>query len=77
MKPGHNPKPAQVRAAREAVQLTQEQAAAVVYLTARGWQNYEQDGGVNQRAMPAALFELFLLKTGQISIREVKQSMVS
>lgn len=72
-KPGVSPSPAQVRAAREAAGCTQEQAGVVVHISARGWQNYEQERGGNQRSMSAAMFELFLLKTGQLSIREVKR----
>lgn len=54
-----SPAPAQIRAAREAAGLTQTQAAALIYCTLRGWQNWE--GGA--RPMHPAFFELFWLKT--------------
>lgn len=54
-----NPSPAEIRAAREAAGLTQTQAAALIYCTLRGWQNWE--GGL--RPMHPAFFELFLHKT--------------
>lgn len=54
-----SPTPAAIRAAREAAALTQTKAAALIYCTLRGWQNWE--GGL--RAMHPAFFELFLRKT--------------
>jgi DNA-binding transcriptional regulator YiaG len=50
--------PEAIKAARAASGLTQTQAAALIYCTLRGWQDWE--GG--QRAMHPAFFELFLLK---------------
>lgn len=54
-----SPTPDAIRAAREAAGLTQTQAAALIYCTLRGWQNWE--GGL--RPMHPAFFELFLRKT--------------
>jgi putative transcriptional regulator len=56
-----SPTPEEVRAARLANGHTQEQAAAVIYKTWRGWINWER--GI--REMDPALFELYQLKTGQ------------
>lgn len=54
-----SPKPSQVRAAREAAGLTQTAAAALIYCTLRGWQEWE----AGNRRMHPALWELFQLKT--------------
>lgn len=55
-----SPTPAAIRAARAAAGLTQTQAAALIYCTLRGWQDWE----AGKRAMHPAFFELFLLKVG-------------
>ena len=57
-----SPAPEAIKAARAAAGLTQTQAAALVYCTLRGWQDWE--GG--KRAMHPAFFELFLHKTKQL-----------
>lgn len=57
-----SPSPEQIKAARAAAGLTQTQAAAMIYCTLRGWQDWE--GG--KRAMHPAFFELFLHKTKQL-----------
>jgi putative transcriptional regulator len=54
-----NPTPGDIRAVREAAGLTQCQAAALIYRTARNWQQWE--GG--ERRMDPALWELFRLKS--------------
>ncbi len=56
----------EISAARAAAGLTQAQSAALVYVTLRGWQFWESGA----RAMPAATFELFLLKTKQRTLGE-------
>lgn len=53
------PAPAQIRAAREELDLTQAQAAGLLYRTARNWQQWE----LGERKMDLALWELFQLKT--------------
>ena len=53
-----SPTPDAIRAARAAAGLTQTQAAALIYCTLRGWQDWE----AGKRAMHPAFFELFLLK---------------
>lgn len=62
MTPPKAPTPAEIRKARDAAALTQQAAAQKIYKTRRAWENWE--GGV--RPMDPALFELFLIKTGQI-----------
>ena len=57
-----SPDKAAVLAARKAAGLTQEEAAALIYRTKRNWQQWE--GG--ERAMDAALFELFQAKAGRV-----------
>ena len=58
------PTPADVKSTRAAVGLTQTQAAALIYKKLLAWQRYES----GNRSMDVALYELFLLKTGQIDI---------
>lgn len=53
----------QIRAARKAAGLTQEAAGAMVHHARRTWQDWE----LGHRAMDPAVFELFQIKTGQIS----------
>ena len=43
--------------------MTQAQAAALVHSTLRAWQRYEY----GERRMHPALWELFLLKTGNLA----------
>lgn len=61
--PGREPRPEELRAAREAAGLTQQQAAELIYTSPRNWQAWEQEQ--QGRRMPASAFELFMLKTGQ------------
>jgi DNA-binding transcriptional regulator YiaG len=63
--PGANPKPAEIRAAREAAGLTQSAAAELVYSTLRTWQDWETDGAQNRRMHPA-IWELWLIKTAHL-----------
>lgn len=53
--------PDQVVSARASACHTQAEAAATIYRTLRGWQDWE--GG--QRSVDAAAFELYLIKSGQ------------
>jgi DNA-binding transcriptional regulator YiaG len=53
-----NPKPEDIKAARQAAGLTQTQAGALVHTTVRVWQQWE----AGDRAMHPAFWELFLLK---------------
>lgn len=54
-----NPKPEEVRALRESLNLTQTEAGKIIFCSLRGWQEWE--GG--NRAMHPAFWELFRLKT--------------
>ena len=65
------PTPAEIRASREIVGLTQTDAAAKVYATLRAWQNWESEDPAESRRMHPAIFELFLLKTGQLTFDQV------
>lgn len=62
----NNPTPEAIRAARRAAGLTQTQAAALIYCTLRGWQDWE--GG--KRAMHPAFFELFSLKAKKKELKK-------
>lgn len=66
--PARNPKPAEVRAARDAAGLTQAQAAALVHASVRNWQQWEQEEGSNTRRMHPALWELFGLKVSRLQM---------
>ena len=55
------PSKEEIKKAREAAGLTQVQAAELVGVIERAWQRYE----AGDRAMSAAMYELFLIKTGQ------------
>jgi putative transcriptional regulator len=59
--------PENVRSARAISGLTQGEAANVVYTSICNWQNWEQ----GRNSMAPALYELFLLKTGQFTLREM------
>lgn len=60
-----------IRQYRKKINLTQSQAAAVVYVTPRAWQQWE--AGV--RAMHPAFFELFCLKTSMATkTKEIAKS---
>lgn len=56
--PGKTPKPAEIRAAREAAALTQTQAGELVHANLRSWQQWE----AGDRRMHPAFWELFQLK---------------
>lgn len=56
-----NPSISEIKKARKDAGLTQTQAAALIYKGCRAWQQYE----AGDRQMDYALYELFLIKTGQ------------
>ncbi len=61
-----NPNPSEIINARSNAGLTQSQAAAMVYATLRTWQNWESPiCSPAHRKMHPAIWELFLIKTGQ------------
>jgi DNA-binding transcriptional regulator YiaG len=76
-----NPKPAEILKAREGAQLTQDQAADLVYTGWRTWYNWEAAQGDDRRRMHPATWELFtvkvkarkLLETGEITPELVKR----
>lgn len=57
-----SPDKAAIKEARKVAGLSQSEAGAVVYVSRRAWQKYED--GTN--AMKLGLWELFRFKTGQI-----------
>lgn len=65
-----SPSPTEIRAAREAAGMTQSAAAALIYRTARNWQQWE--GG--ERRMDPALWELFCLKSKSAAIPTRRQA---
>lgn len=60
------PSATQVRATRDRAGLSRAQAAALVYVAVETWRNWEKTEG-GARGMPAGLWELFLLKIGDIA----------
>lgn len=65
-----NPTPTEVRAARAAARHDQKQAADLIYSTATTWIDWEDDAS-DRRRMHPALFELYLLKTGQKTLDQL------
>ena len=53
-------RPAQLRTLRMAYGATQQDAADMVHVTVRAWQHWE----AGKRAMPAGMWELFVIKIG-------------
>lgn len=58
--PFSNPTPAEIRAAREAIGITQTDAGLMVRASLRTWQQWE----AGDRRMHPGLWELFLTKSG-------------
>ena len=56
-----SPTPAEVRKAREKAGLTQAEAGELIGASMRAWQNWEY----GKRNMPAAKWELWLIKINQ------------
>jgi DNA-binding XRE family transcriptional regulator len=61
-RPGRNPKPAEIKAARESVGLSQARAAEVVYVATRTWEDWEST--IVTRRMHPGLWQLFCIKVG-------------
>jgi DNA-binding transcriptional regulator YiaG len=57
---GHNPQPADIRAARLSAGLTQTQAASLVHSSLRAWQQWE----AGDRRMHPAFWHLFRAQIG-------------
>ena len=65
-----SPAPSKIKAERIAADLTQAQCGALVYVGVRTWQKWESELDCkNHRAMPAAVWELFLIKIKSPHIR--------
>lgn len=61
-----NPKPDEIRAAREAAGLSQTAAAELVHTTCRTWQQWEAaEGADGNRRMHPAFWELFRIKSAK------------
>ena len=58
----NQPTPEKIKAARIAERLTQPQAAALVHVSKKTWQNWESTTN-EHRKMPICAWELFLIKT--------------
>ena len=68
------PTPEEIKAARKAAGLTQTAAAAVVHAKLRAWQQWEaKNGTASHRAMSAASWELFCIKTKSKAKRTARQ----
>jgi hypothetical protein len=64
------PSPAIIRAARIAAGHTQPQAAEMVYAGSyRTWQDWE----AGRREMPRAIYEFYLLMTGQAQLAKLRR----
>ena len=57
---GRNPTADEIRAAREAAGLTQQQARDLVYASSRAWEQWE----AGDARMHPGLWELFVIKAG-------------
>lgn len=55
-----SPTPAEIKSARIAAGKTQSEAAQIVGVTLRAWQNWESGISANQRKMRPFYFETFL-----------------
>jgi DNA-binding XRE family transcriptional regulator len=63
----NNPSPAEIKSTRLAAGLTQTEAANLVYVSLKGWQRWETEEALTtHRTMPAATWELFLMKTKEM-----------
>lgn len=60
-----NPKPAEIKAAREAAGLTQTEAAALIHCGLNTWQQWESELPDQNRRMHPAFWELFQLKAAR------------
>lgn len=60
-----NPKPAEIRAAREAAGLTQGEAAALIYCHINSWQQWESEEPSTTRRMHPAFWELWRRKVAE------------
>jgi len=69
-----NPLPATIKRGRELAGMTQAQAAALLFTSARVWAQWESETAtVSHRRMHPSFWELFLIKTGLIDNPELDQ----
>jgi len=67
--PASNPTPDEILGMRFNAGLTQQKAADLVYVSAKTWRSWEADpSSQSHRRMHPAIWELFLLKTGQTKL---------
>lgn len=67
--PASNPSSNEILNRRLFAKLTQKEAANLVYASEKTWRNWESfDTSPSHRRMHPAIWELFLLKTGQMEI---------
>ena len=66
MRPGEKPTPEQIAKARERAKMTQEEAAALLYMKWRAWDRYEKGA----RKMHPALWELWQIKAKIAQLEE-------
>jgi DNA-binding XRE family transcriptional regulator len=60
-----NPKPAEIRAAREAAGLTQAEAAELIYCHVNSWQQWESEDAEAGRRMHPAFWDLWRRKVAE------------
>jgi putative transcriptional regulator len=60
-RPGRTPRPAEILAAREAANLTQEAAAKLIYKSKRAWEKWEY----GERSMDPAFWEFWKIKLAE------------
>lgn len=67
-----NPRPEEIRAAREAAGLSQTEAAELIYCNLRTWQQWETETAdpAQRRRMHAAFWELWQLKVKELPPRD-------
>jgi DNA-binding transcriptional regulator YiaG len=68
--PGERPLPRQIRERREAADITQKDAAALVHAGVRSFEDWE----AGRRPMPPAVWELFCIKTAPIISKHARSA---
>lgn len=65
--PARNPTPEEIRRVRESADLTQVEAARLIYTSARAWQQWE----AGERRMHPAWWTLFRLRVGVLTLAQL------
>lgn len=69
LNPARNPTPEQIRELRAKMNLSQSQAASLVFSSTIAWQQWETPTGRREhRRMHPAAWNLFRLRTGQVTV---------